>query len=76
MTDRLNALTIVLENNIREDDAQALISAISMLRGVLSVDVNVADINAHVAEKRVRREVLDSLIKLANSEPISHHRTN
>ena len=72
MTDRLNALTIVLEKNIREDDAQALINAISMLRGVLSVDVNVADINAHVAEKRVRREVLDNLIKLANSEPISH----
>lgn len=43
MTDRFNALTVVLEKDIREDDAQALLSAIGQLRGVLTVSGNVAD---------------------------------
>jgi hypothetical protein len=63
MTDRLNALTIVLENDMRDDDAESLIKAIHMLRGVLSVTPNVVDFQDHVAHMRVRREMGD---KLAN----------
>lgn len=57
MTDRFNALTVVLEDNIREDDAQALIAAISQLRGVLKVAGNVADMNSYVATERARHEI-------------------
>jgi hypothetical protein len=62
MTDRFNALTVVLERDIRKDDADALIGAIRQLRGVLSVEGNVADIAAHVAEERARHDIGQKLM--------------
>ncbi|MEE9214815.1 MAG: hypothetical protein V3U54_08495 [Thermodesulfobacteriota bacterium] len=64
MTDRLGALTVVLKDNIREDDAEGLINAIKQLRGVLSVKGHVTDIETHIAEDRVRHELGQKLIKL------------
>lgn len=61
MTDRYNSLTVVLETDIRDDDAQALLSAISQFRGVLSVSGNVSDIAAHVAQTRARAELEQKL---------------
>ncbi len=43
MTDRLNALIVILEHDIREDDAEPIINAIQQLRGVLQVEPHVAD---------------------------------
>lgn len=57
MTDRLYALTVVLEADMREDDAQALISAIGQLRGVLSVTGEISDASVHAAQERARREL-------------------
>jgi uncharacterized protein YeeX (DUF496 family) len=68
MTDRYNALTVVLEENIREDDAEALIAAIRQLRGVQDVVPNVADINSVVADSRARLELLDALIQLVRKD--------
>lgn len=64
MTDRYNALTIVLDRDIRDDDAQHIINAIEMLRGVISVTPNVVDISDHVAEQRVRRELGQKLLDI------------
>lgn len=61
MSDRLNSLTVVLETDIREDEAEALISAVQQLRGVLSVTGTVADIGDHIAQERVRRELGEKL---------------
>ena len=57
MTDRVNALTVVLDHDIREDDVAALKSAIVMLRGVLTVTAHVTTTADSVARERVRREV-------------------
>lgn len=57
MTDRYNALTVVLEKDIRDDDAEALLAAIRQLRGVLSVSGNVADMDDHIAQERVRHDL-------------------
>jgi hypothetical protein len=61
MTDRYNSLTVVLEKNIRSDDAEVLIEAIKCLRGVLSVKPRVNEITDHVAYERVRRELGEKL---------------
>lgn len=71
MTDRFNSLTVVLEADIREDDAQVLLSAISQLRGVLSVSGNVSDLGAHVALMRARHELEQKLWAALRSEPPS-----
>lgn len=62
MTDRLNALTVVLDGDIREDDAQALMSAIRQLRGVLSVSGHVSNLDSHIAKERARHELGQKLL--------------
>ena len=61
MTDRYNSLTVVLETDIRDDDAKVILSAISQLRGVLSVSGNVSDLVMHVAQTRARRELEEKM---------------
>ena len=61
MTDRYHTLTVTLAADTRTDDAEALIGAIRMMRGVADVSGIVADPTAHMAEVRVRRELGDKL---------------
>lgn len=57
MTDRFHSLTVVLDKDIREDDAEGLIDAIKHMRGVLSVEGIVSNYEAHMAVERARREL-------------------
>ncbi len=61
MTDRLHALTVVLEQDTRDDDAEALIAAIQQMRGVASVRGRVADPKSYAALERARFEVRDQI---------------
>ncbi len=65
MTDRINALTVVLAEDMRDDDCEYVINAIRMIRHVLAVEPHVTDHNSYVAEMRVRAEwrkrMLDAL---------------
>lgn len=64
MTDRYYALTVVLEKDIRSDDAERLIDAIHMLRGVLSVVPNVADSTTWMAEERAKIELKNKIFEV------------
>jgi hypothetical protein len=68
MKDRISSVTVVLEHDMRGDDAEALLAAIRHLRGVLSVTGNVSDISSHVAEQRVRYELGQKLINIVYPE--------
>lgn len=57
MTDRINALTVILQDDIREDDVAGIITAINMIRGVLAVEPNVADLNAAIAQQRAHHDL-------------------
>lgn len=57
MTDRYNQLVVVLEEDVREDDAQALMNAIRMLRGVISVEGNVVASADYAATIRAKFEL-------------------
>jgi hypothetical protein len=57
MTDRFHSLTVVLEKDMRSDDAQALISAITQLRGILSVSGNIANLSDYIAQDRARNDL-------------------
>lgn len=61
MTDRINALTVVLEEDVRVDDAEALISAIRHIRGVRSVRKHVASMEDHIALERARSDLARKL---------------
>lgn len=69
MTNRYSTLTVALEQDIREDDAQALIQAIKMLRGVADVAGNVSDASQWLAETRVRRDLGDKVLAVVFPKP-------
>lgn len=54
MTNRFYALTVVLDKDIREDDAEKIINAILMIKHVLSVEGNVSSPETWMAEERAK----------------------
>jgi hypothetical protein len=61
VTNRIHSFTVVLDENMREEDAEAIANAIRLMRGILRVESNVSDPGQFVAEARVRRELGDKL---------------
>jgi hypothetical protein len=61
MSNRINTITVVLEKDTRDDDCESILTAIRMVKGVLSVTPNVADSRDHLAEIRVRHELKKKL---------------
>lgn len=65
MSDRHAAYIVTLAQDIREDDAEATLTALRMVRGVLSVKPVVAELELHIAEERARHDlgarVLDAI---------------
>lgn len=61
MTDRINSLTVVLQREIREDDAEAIIQAISMIKGVGQVTGHVATAEVWAAKQQARWDLQSEL---------------
>ena len=68
MTARFHSLTVVLEGDIREDDAQPVMDAIAALRGVAAVSGVVSDPVSHMAEVRARQELGKKIVDLIYGE--------
>ena len=68
MTDRINAIVVVLENDIRDDQIESLYHAIEQMRGVLSVTGNVTDINTMVVKQRLWQEMINKLFSIINND--------
>lgn len=57
MTDRLAGFIVTLEQDVRVDDAEATLSAVRQIKGVISVQPVVADVALAMAEERARMEI-------------------
>ena len=57
MTDRHIAYTVLLKEPVREDDAEHILNAIRMVKGVHSVQPVVQDIQKLFAYERIRTEL-------------------
>jgi hypothetical protein len=62
MTDRYVTFTVVLEREIRSDDAEPILQAIRQIRGVADVVPQVADPLAYWAKFHVKRDILTKLL--------------
>ena len=54
---RYHTLTVVLEDDFKDEAAESLMDAIRHIRGVLSVDGIVADYNSNMAEARAKADL-------------------
>ena len=61
MTDRYNALVVVLEENIRNDDAEPIINAIRHIKGVIDVKGNVSDPDSWIAYSKARNDLVQKI---------------
>lgn len=69
MTDRIQSLTVVLEEDLRDDDAREIADAIAKLRGVQLVTLGEpVDMNVHVERQRLRRSLGASIVSLLSGE--------
>lgn len=63
MTNRLKGFYVVLESDVREDDAEPILNALRMVKGVLSVDpVETAPVD-HFERTRIEMEFREKLWK-------------
>lgn len=61
MSDRTIHLTVLLDNEYRDDDAAPIIEAIKMIKGVRQVKMNVKDANHFIAYERARLNLSEQL---------------
>ena len=57
MSDRVKGLTVILTRDLREDDVQLLVDAISMLRGVKKVTTVIAEHLDYIIRERTITEM-------------------
>jgi hypothetical protein len=68
MTDRLIAFTVTLQRPTREDDAESIKDAISMIKGVAKVVPVVADAAAYMAMDTAYRKVRERVYRALEPE--------
>ena len=65
MSESYNTITVVLEQDVSEEHVDVITSAISMIRGVLSVKANQVDAGAdYLASERVKSEFRRKLFEV------------
>ena len=63
MTDRINSITLILEDDMRIDDAQRLIDALWCFEGVADVSPNLVTSQDSIAALRAESKIRGSLLK-------------
>lgn len=64
MTDRVNSFVVVLEKNMRDDDAQCIANAISHLRGVIEVTANVTNPTDYALKQQIVNELRSKIFEV------------
>lgn len=54
MTDRVHSFIVILENDMREDDAEHTLNALRMVKGVIKVEPVISGPEEHMAYARAR----------------------
>jgi hypothetical protein len=68
MTDRVSGIVVTLDKDYRDDDVEAVLDAIRMIKGVASVKTNVVSVNDHINREKIRFEMSDKLLKALREE--------
>jgi hypothetical protein len=64
MTDRVHSLTLVLGEDWRTDDVEAIVNAARMIKGVISVEKNVSDTTSLMAEVRAKYQLQEKILEI------------
>lgn len=67
MTDRVKALTVVLDADIREDDVECIVNAVRCIKHVSSVTMETVGLDDYMARQRVASDCYMAIIQAAKS---------
>lgn len=68
MSDKINSFTVVLDEDISEEQAEKIKSAMMQIKGVIDVSNNVTDIGLHTATQRVRLDIAKKIMDVVYSK--------
>lgn len=68
MSDKINGFIVVLDKELVDISAQKTIDAIKQIKGVIKVTPNVVDARDHIAEAKVKQELINKLFGLLTEE--------
>lgn len=68
MTDRVNSFVVILDKDMRIDDAQNTITALQQIKGVISVVPQISSPEDVVHAQRVVTQVADKLVNFVKTE--------
>lgn len=71
MTDRLKGVTVVFDRDIRVDDAEAILAAIQMIKGVARVAPSISTSDDWMNRERVRIELVEKIFEVLKSNASS-----
>ena len=63
MTDRIKGFTVTLANNMRDDDFEAIKTAVEMIKGVIHVEPALVTSGDHINRKMIQDEIYTKVIK-------------
>lgn len=67
MSDHIKGLTVTLRPGMRDDDAEHVINAIRMLKGVIDVEPLVSGPDHYIAVRQAKFELRDKLESIIDS---------
>ena len=68
MTDRIKGLTVALDRDYRDDDVQAIVDAIMMIKGVKGVTTSKVEMDDYTARVRVVTELQSQVLAVFSKE--------
>jgi hypothetical protein len=73
MSEPVHSLLVVLERDLKSEDAARVVAAIEAIRGVLKVDGVVADMTSQMAEWRARQKLGEQLLNVIYPNRLEGH---
>lgn len=68
MTDRIKGVFVAFDTDYRDDDAEVIMDAIRMIKGVKAVEANVANPDDWMNRDRIKRELLIKLERVLRDD--------
>ena len=68
MSNRVRGFTVTLTDDMREDDIEQIITAISMIKGVLHVDPTITTASDYISDVRARADMRGKLVNFIQKE--------
>jgi hypothetical protein len=70
MTTRVSGFVVTLEQDIREDDAQEIVRAILLLKGVVNIDaIGSAPLEQHTIQRRLQAKIMNAVANAFEEKP-------